>query len=52
MTEKCNGIRVFWDGHTLIRSNQHKSITLPQSVLSQLPTIPFEAQLWNVLYLV
>ncbi len=46
MCEKYNGIRVFWDGHQLITAKQRQLVPLPLSVRSELPSIPFEAELW------
>ncbi len=40
-----NGVRVFWDGHTLLTAKQKTTINMPPSIINLLPSIPFEAQL-------
>lgn len=45
MTEKYDGIRVYWDGGKLY-TRTGKMIITPPSFTSGLPNIPMDAELW------
>jgi hypothetical protein len=44
MMEKYDGIRVFWDGKSLVTSNSKTHIELPKD--ANFPSIRFEGELW------
>jgi hypothetical protein len=44
MTEKYDGVRVFWDGKRLYSKKANTSIDVPQSCA--FPKISFEGELW------
>lgn len=47
MSEKYDGIHVFWDGNgTLYLRNSSKVVKAPPSFLHTLPNVPFEGELW------
>ncbi len=48
MSEKYNGIRVFWDGSSLTTSNDKLPIPIPSEYLENFPQIHFEAVMWYV----
>lgn len=45
ISEKLDGVRVFWDGKQL-RSRSGQWIKLPDELLKQLPTFALDAELW------
>ena len=45
MTEKYDGIRVYWDG-TQCFSRQGTKIKIPASLKNQLPSIALDGELW------
>lgn len=45
ISEKLDGIRIFWDGKQL-RSRSGQWIKLPDELLKQLPTFALDAELW------
>jgi hypothetical protein len=46
MTEKFDGIRVFWDGDKSLWTCDKKKIPIPQLLSSTFPNVPFEGELW------
>jgi hypothetical protein len=46
MMEKFDGVRVFWDGKSLVTSWKRKNVNVPQDILKTFPKIPFEGELW------
>jgi DNA ligase-1 len=45
MTEKFDGMRLFWDGSQFF-TRQGKKVMAPESVISQLPKVALDGELW------
>ena len=45
MSEKFDGVRVFWDGRKL-HTRQGRELHVPESWSSQLPQIALDGELW------
>jgi hypothetical protein len=43
--EKLKGVRVYWNGSSLVASDSMKPLRLPNDIKQQLPTVAFEGQL-------
>jgi hypothetical protein len=46
ISEKYDGIRVFWDGSKLFTAFNNNEILLPESLRQAMPSIPIEGELW------
>ena len=46
MSEKYDGVRLFWDGSAFF-TRQGRKITLPQSITAQMPRFPLDGELWT-----
>jgi DNA ligase-1 len=46
MTEKFDGVRLFWNG-TAFFTRQGKKVLVPESLTSQLPGIALDGELWT-----
>ena len=47
MTEKYDGIRIYWDGNSFY-SRQGEKIFAPKSMTEKLPSVPLDGELWYV----
>ena len=47
MTEKYDGVRLFWNGSSFI-TRQGKKLDVPESITKQLPSEPLDGELWYV----
>jgi DNA ligase-1 len=47
MTEKYDGMRLYWDG-SQFWTRQGKKVKVPESVARQLPPVPLDGELWYV----
>lgn len=45
LSEKLNGFRAYWDGHTLFSRSGH-SISIPSTMRSLLPDVHLDGELW------
>jgi DNA ligase-1 len=45
MTEKYDGMRLFWDGSAFY-SRQGKKMKVPEVITSQMPKIALDGELW------
>jgi DNA ligase-1 len=45
MTEKFDGVRLYWDGNALF-TRQGNRVKAPEIFTRQLPTFPLDGELW------
>ena len=45
MTEKFDGMRLFWTGNKFI-TRQGNDFKVPEFILSQMPQVPLDGELW------
>ena len=46
MSEKFDGLRIYWDGESKLYSRLGKQIKAPEFWTSSLPKIPLDGELW------
>jgi DNA ligase-1 len=45
MTEKYDGVRLFWDGSAFF-TRQGRKVQVPHSISSQMPKVALDGELW------
>ena len=45
ITEKFDGIRLFWNGRSL-KTRQGNAVPAPENWISQMPSTPLDGELW------